>query len=202
MDINEYIADGLAEQGYAIINNYVTDTFCQALREEQETLFEEGAFRSAGIGRGNDFKLAPEIRGDKVLWLQEANLTELQKEYWNQLSVLREYLNEALFISANGFEAHYAVYPPDSFYTSHLDQHAKTRHRIISCILYLNPDWKSADEGMLRIYHPDGSFASDVAPIQGTLVCFRSADIPHEVLPTKSNRYSITAWMRNDSFML
>lgn len=202
MEVNEHIADCLAEQGYAVINNYFSDLFCKALREEQEILFEEGAFRAAGIGRGQDFKLAPEIRGDKVLWLHEANLTELQKKYWEQITVLREYLNEALFISVNGFEAHYAVYPPASFYKSHLDQHAKTRHRIISCILYLNPDWQPKDEGMLRIYNPDGSFALDVAPVIGTFVCFRSADIPHEVLPTNSDRYSITGWMRNDSFML
>jgi SM-20-related protein len=37
----------------------------------------------------------------------------------------------------------------------------------------------------------------DVLPVGGRLVVFLSGEIPHEVLPTKKERISITGWLRN-----
>jgi SM-20-related protein len=50
------------------------------------------------------------------------------------------------------------------------------------------------------MYFPqeDGSERfEDVLPIGGRLVVFLSGEIPHEVLPTKKERISITGWLRN-----
>lgn len=192
----ELIADALAGQGWYAGEGLFPADFCRLLRDEQEELIEASKFRQAGIGTGSDFQVRPEIRSDRVLWLDPSSLSPLQQQYWNTIDSLRQYLKQALFQPLHEYEAHYAVYPPGSYYKRHIDQYVKASHRIISCILYLNENWKPEDEGLLRIYHSDDSFALDVQPVLGTFVCFRSADIPHEVLPTKAHRYSITGWMR------
>jgi SM-20-related protein len=43
------------------------------------------------------------------------------------------------------------------------------------------------------MYLPDG--ALDILPQAGKLVCFRSDQIEHEVLPATRPRMSITGWM-------
>src|SRR5690606_23077857 len=103
-------------------------------------------------------------------------------------------------LGLKSFEAHLAKYPPGSFYKRHIDQFQQVSYRIISCILYLNADWREGDGGELRIFLPDGKRGEkqiDIVPKAGTLVCFKSDEIPHEVLPTHKERYSFTGWMRN-----
>jgi SM-20-related protein len=195
----EEIADALAEQGYFVSDALFPIEFCRKLRNELEKHYEEGEFRAAGIGRGADFKLRPEIRSDKVLWIDEDKLSGFQQAYWARVDELRSYLNRALFLPINSFEAHYAVYPVGSFYKTHLDMHASAKQRLLSCILYLNEDWQLEHEGYLRLYDQHYEHLRDVEPKMGNFVIFRSGDIPHEVLPTKVPRYSITGWMRNDT---
>jgi SM-20-related protein len=205
MELYQTIADELALKGYSVQPQFFDNDFCTGLRNEQNFLLEQGAFRQAGIGRGAEFKIAPEIRSDFVLWLHSGNLTALQQVFWDRMDAFRLSLNRELYLGLNSFECHYAVYPPGSFYKRHVDQHKLTRHRIISCILYLNPNWKEEDAGQLRIYEKDeqgNEYYTDVAPQLGTLVCFRSDKVEHEVLPTHSHRFSITGWMRNDAYLL
>jgi len=37
---------------------------------------------------------------------------------------------------------------------------------------------------------------ASITPSLGTIVVFLSEEFPHEVLPAKSDRYSITGWFR------
>lgn len=73
--------------------------------------------------------------------------------------------------------------------------------RVLSCILYLNPpDWDaSLDGGCLRLYSYDSEGreqSHDVVPAGGSLVCFWSADVFHEVMaPVRRPRLSLTTWM-------
>ena len=91
-----------------------------------------------------------------------------------------------------------ALYPPGSFYRKHLDQFRGVAHRKVSAILYLNPAWSVDDGGELRLYlEPAGEGEyRDIAPLGGTLVCFRSDRFHHEVLPTRRERRSLTGWFR------
>jgi SM-20-related protein len=60
-------------------------------------------------------------------------------------------------------------------------------------ICYLNNDWTDEQGGQLRMYLLDR--ALDILPQAGKLVCFRSDQIEHEVLPATRPRMSITGWM-------
>ena len=52
---------------------------------------------------------------------------------------------------------------------------------------------------LLELLTPvDGRAAVDVQPEAGTLVLFRSADLPHEVLPARRERWSVAGWFRRD----
>jgi SM-20-related protein len=85
------------------------------------------------------------------------------------------------------------IYPEGSFYKRHLDQFNRDDHRKLSVICYLNENWLENHGGQLRIY-PDNQ-AIDFFPIAGRLVCFRSDQIEHEVLPATRTRLSITGWI-------
>jgi SM-20-related protein len=51
--------------------------------------------------------------------------------------------------------------------------------------VYLNGNWSVADNSI-----------ATVIPSLGTIVVFLSEEFPHEVLPSKSDRYSIAGWFR------
>ncbi len=195
------IIDRLATQGWAVCENFIDESLVQQLVAEEREMLANGKFREAGIGKGDSFQVRPEIRGDEVRWLDQDFLTESQQRYWDKIDVLRQQLNQECYLGLKTFEFHFTHYPKGAFYKKHLDQFRQVRYRIISCVLYLNENWQEGDGGKLRIYLPDGSEEDfvDIAPKAGTLACFRSEDIHHEVLPTNVERYSLTGWLRRDA---
>lgn len=189
------LADNLAEKGWAVTDDYFDANFLQGLLKEEMLLFKSGQFKQAGIGKGTEHKVVSEIRSDYVHWLDEQNLSYLQKQFLKQMQQLKQFLNREFFLGLKEVEFHFAVYPEGSFYKKHLDRFQRDSGRTISCVLYLNQDWRENDGGQLRIYNNE--MFTDVIPVFGRLVCFKSDEIEHEVLPTKRERYSITGWMKN-----
>jgi SM-20-related protein len=104
-----------------------------------------------------------------------------------------QYINQTLFLSLKDYEVHMTIYPTGSFYKRHLDQFKKDDHRKLSIICYLNTDWKETEGGQLRMHLSKET--KDVFPLAGRLVCFRSDQIEHEVLPATRERLSLTGWM-------
>ncbi|MEX0883139.1 MAG: 2OG-Fe(II) oxygenase, partial [Cyclobacteriaceae bacterium] len=85
----------------------------------------------------------------------------------------------------------------------HLDQFQTVKYRIVTVILYLNESWNEEDGGALRMYFKgvDGlEKDEDFFPLGGRLVAFISDEVPHEVLPTQKERYSITGWFRDKGY--
>lgn len=189
------LADNLAEKGWAVTDDLFAADFLQELLKEEMLLFKDGQFKQAGIGKGVEHKVVSEIRSDYVHWLDEENLSEFQQQFWQQMQELKQFLNREFFLGLKEMEFHFAVYPEGSFYKKHLDRFQRDSGRTISCVLYLNKDWQEGDGGQLRIYNKENH--TDVNPLFGRLVCFKSDEIEHEVLPTKKERYSITGWMKN-----
>jgi SM-20-related protein len=190
------ITDRLAEQGWAIVDDFVSPEWAAELREEQQALALRGAFRHAGTGREAAYRLETAMRGDQILWLDPGNALSAQQQYLVLLENLRQAVNRDLFLGLYELETHAAIYPPGSFYRRHLDGFRQGNLRTLTAILYLNPRWHARDGGELRLYldsAPDSGFL-DVLPESGRLVTFLSERFPHEVLATRRQRSSITSW--------
>ncbi len=161
-------------------------------------MWEEGALRAARIGQGATSQLNLEVRGDQIRWLDDSALTDAQRAYTDRLVALRLAINAETFMGLFSWEGHLAVYPEGTFYQRHLDVFAHARERQISTVLYLNDAWQQRDGGALRLYLDGESTETfeDVPPRGGTLACFLSEQIYHEVLPTHAPRLSVTGWFR------
>jgi SM-20-related protein len=169
------------------------------LRTECCEANERGDFKRAGVGRGLDLQVREDIRRDEVMWLQTGAASAEQMVYLAKLELLRLALNQRFFLGLFEFEGHFAIYPEGAFYKAHLDRHAGTNDRIVTIILYLNPDWQSGDGGELKLWTtPEGKAGAFILiePRMGTLVCFMAGDFWHEVLPATKTRMSITGWFR------
>lgn len=187
----------LAEHGWARATDWLALEDVTQLRTDSEQLWADGRFRHAGVGRGADFRVRPEVRGDRVLWLDDQPSSPALANLRDSMEQLRLAINRELYLGLLHLEAHLAVYPPGTFYRPHLDHFRNTAHRVVSCILYLNaPDWTEQDGGQLRLYtggQPAGE-SVDILPSGGTLVLFLSQRFWHEVLPASRQRWSITSW--------
>lgn len=190
------IAEQLDRHAIAIMDDFLPTEVLDQLLSESKQLFVKDELEPALVGRGITEQRISEVRGDKILWLEENKLTQSQQLYFTFLDALRNHLYSYFRIRLPWQECHLAAYPIGSFYTKHLDQFRETNNRIFSVILYLNQDWKTEDGGQLRIHENDGFY--DIEPRMGRLVCFRSELVEHEVLITNRPRFSITGWLRRD----
>ena len=187
------VADGLADHGYAIVDQFLSQEEVDALLQLKEFQSEGADFKKAGIGNSKSLQVQEAIRGDYIQWLDKKNSPASVQTYLNRLDELVKFLNQALFLSLKDVEVHMTIYPAGSFYKRHLDQFKQDDHRKLSVICYLNHEWKEEHGGQLRMYLPDQSL--DVLPTAGRLVIFRSDQIEHEVLPATRSRLSITGWV-------
>jgi SM-20-related protein len=182
-------------EGVAIVPRFADEPLVAALAVEAHRRHAAGEFHAAGIGRGAKRAERPDIRGDRIAWLDEHALSPPEHALWTALDALRLALNRRAFLGLFSLEAHYAIYPPGAFYARHRDRFRDDDARVLSWALYLNERWTDADGGALRL-HIDGQSAREVLPEGGTLVCFLSDRIEHEVLPTSRTRLSIAGWFR------
>lgn len=199
-DLLDYISQAIYQNSYVVVDGFVDESYRKALLKEQTDLLNQGQFKKAAVGKGDQKQVRAEIRSDEVLWMDPTVLSPLQVIFWEKIEELKQVLNRRCFLGLKSFEGHFARYPIGSFYKRHLDQFHAVPHRIVTVILYLNDSWTEADGGQLRMYFPqeDGSErVEDVLPLGGRLVVFLSEEIPHEVLPTHKERISITGWLRN-----
>jgi SM-20-related protein len=191
------IAEALARDGWATAPGFVDREGVDVLAGECLRAWYEGRFRRAGIGRGEQRAVRPDIRGDDVLWLDASKATPAQRAVFERFERLRVEINRATFLGLHAFESHFAVYPEGASYERHLDRFEESVGRVVSCVLYLNRDWTDADGGHLRLYldDPEGAHR-DVRPEGGTLAVFLSRRFEHEVLPARRRRLSWTGWFR------
>lgn len=189
----ERVADGLAGQGFAIVPHFLDQEQVSRIAGLQSFRNHADSFRKAGIGKSRQKQVNEAIRGDYIQWIDKNTAPPELLVYLDRIQELIRYLNRSLFLSLKDFEIHMTVYPPGTFYKRHIDQFRRDDHRILSVICYLNKDWEESDGGQLRLHLDDGY--QDVFPFAGTLACFRSEQLEHEVLPATRERLSLTGWL-------
>jgi len=192
----DHIVDELEHQGWSVAAAWLSPSLVTELAREIRRARAAGAFRRAGVDR--DGRIEAAVRGDEILWLDEASASPALRAVLARLEGLREAVNRELQLGAVELELHFAVYPAGAAYTIHVDRFRDDDTRVLSLVLYLNEAWDEADGGALRLHLGAVPIESsvDVVPSGGTLVVFLADRFPHEVLPARRERLSLAGWFR------
>lgn len=187
------LVDALPLHGWATLAIDAAHPLLAAARVEALDHADNGRLAAAATGRADGRQFAG-LRGDATLWLDDPACGTAARDLLRALDELRVALNRRLLLGLDAVEAHFAHYPPGAGYARHRDRFRSDDARVLSLVLYLNPGWPDAAGGALRLHLPAGP--QDIAPRQGTLALFLSADIEHEVLPADRPRLSVAAGFR------
>lgn len=190
------ILDLLCAHDYVIIENFLAIEAYQALIDLSKRLYEQDLFIKAGIGQDLQKQVNHRIRKDEIYWLDAHSPFPEIHVFLNQMQSLMHLFNEQLFLSLIGFESHFAIYEPGSFYKRHSDQFQSASDRQLSCVYYMNENWQQADGGELLLYDDAGAQKARICPKGNRLLCFKS-HLEHEVLVTNRQRISITSWLKS-----
>ena len=189
------IQDALYQYGFYVIDDFLNINDCNLLIDTIKNIKNDGHFKKARIGDKLNKNFNLKIRNDEIFWLDDYKDNEAISAYFYKIKELAEILNQSLFLSINDYEAHFAVYEADGFYKKHVDQFATNSDRRISCVYYLNDDWREEDGGELAIYNKSDELLTKILPFKNRFVCFTS-DLPHEVSTTSRRRFSIATWLK------
>jgi SM-20-related protein len=187
------LAARLRDGDWAVLALAVDDLRLLAAAAEARELAAAGQLLPAATGRAGDRRFAG-LRGDSTLWLDDPACGPAARELLAALDGLRGELNRRLLLGLDSVEAHFAHYPPGAGYARHRDRFRSDDARVLSLVVYLNPDWPDDAGGELRLHLPEG--AHDIAPRLGTIAIFLSASVEHEVLAADRPRFSVAAWFR------
>ncbi len=189
------IADELHRHGWCHRPQLIAPALAAQLRADIDARSEQ--FAPAAIGRADERQQQLQQRRDVTLWLDGSSAA--QRDFLALAESIRGELNRQLFLGLFDYEAHYAHYGPGAFYRRHVDafreQHSMLPRRILSSVFYLNDNWQPHDGGELVLWRDNEELAR-IPPQAGAAIFFLSADIPHEVLPSRRDRYSIAGWFR------
>lgn len=188
----DQILDDLDQHGFSIVDDAYSSEYQHAV--SQECLSHLNEFRNAAIQNG----VASNIRSDHILWLQpEFQISHLHIQTLQQFSQI---LNRAFYLGIKDVEAHFACYHAGEFYTLHRDNPQDKNGRMISSVYYLHGQWQTDWGGELRLQDKHGQWHI-IQPKPNRMALFQS-DLLHEVLISKQQRLSITAWLRSDTSLL
>jgi SM-20-related protein len=193
----ESIAVDLYAKGYSIQHKALPSEIADILYHHL-TNMPAHKFSDATIGRQQTQQFNESVRRDEIVWINGESPAGMKWLQWTQ--ELQNYLNRRLFLGLFSFESHFAHYAKGNYYKRHIDAFKGEANRILSLVLYLNPDWKNEDGGELVIYQKsEDKTGICVNPEYATLTIFLSEEFEHEVKPTETDRYSVAGWFRINS---
>lgn len=193
------IASALRQSDWCVTGRVLPDDLYAGLLAQAREL-DASRMKAAGIGRETDHVLDGRVRRDRIRWIRGESSLELSWLAWAES--LRLALNRRLLLGLFSFESHFARYGPGDFYRQHVDAFRNQpltagSQRVVSFVLYLNPDWGRDDGGELLLHEETGrDVVWQVVPRGGTAVVFLSDRVPHEVLAARRERISIAGWFR------
>ncbi|MDR2062198.1 MAG: 2OG-Fe(II) oxygenase [Acinetobacter sp.] len=185
----EQILDDLNEFGFALIDDVYSNEYVHSLVHECTSHLAE--FRAAGVQNG----VVSHIRSDHILWID--GQLPIAQQHLKALEVLSQTLNQAFYLGIKEVEAHFACYNAGEFYALHRDNPQQKNDRMISTVFYVHESWQEDWGGQLRLQDKNGQWHI-IQPSPNRLAIFQS-DLLHEVLRSKQQRLSITAWLRSGS---
>ncbi len=190
---------GIIANGYGACDDFLSSEEVTMLNARFTERFDDGNFKEAGIGKQSEVHQAKEIRGDKILWLENGTTNIAERILLDKNQAFINYLNQTCYLGIVDAEIHFAKYDIGKFYRRHRDTFQAQKGRILSVIYYLNNHWQTENGGNLLIYTQENNIEKtiSIAPLAGRLVCFQSEKLDHEVSETFRERLSITGWLLN-----
>ena len=169
----------LAENGYAIIPNFLPPDLVSDLNKDVSSLRSNQKFNIARIGQDSTNKLNTDIRVAETCFIGRQKLQDCpdaaRDRLYDALDSVRADLSAnpildekdaitgtlikgASALDSNLSELLYAFYPQGGFYRRHRDAIPGSASvlRCYSLLLYLNEDWKEEDAGQLRMHFDSG----------------------------------------------
>ncbi len=195
----EEVISELVENQYCIADNFFTTEEVLLFRNSLKEKYRENEFKKAAIGNKTNELVAKSVRGDFILWIDEANAGLAEVLFFQKINALVDYLNKTCFLGILTKEFHYALYPEGTFYKRHLDTFQNDGRRKLSLVCYLNEEgWNPENGGELVIYQQENGqeTTKSIYPKAGRVVIFESQVLEHEVRPVKKSRLSITGWLK------
>jgi len=189
---------GLLDKGFGSVDNWFSDSEIRSLRQSLVTHYDQKHFHEARIGKNENFQKHKLIRTDQVHWLDKDIANAAETRFFDKMDGFVSYLNETCFTGLQNYEFHYAIYPSGSFYKKHVDRFKNDNSRLFSFVAYLTEKWEDGDGGELVLYLKGESVL--VIPSPGKVVFFPS-ELEHEVLLSKSERMSLTGWLKVSSIL-
>jgi SM-20-related protein len=189
----------LGERGWFLRDGFLGSPTAHTVHAAVLALAEAGRLRPAGLGRGAGHRIDETYRSDAIAWVTADDVPPGLVSLWEAFAALRDALNREAYLALGRMEVQVARYPGGgAAYGRHRDAFAEPAgghpNRRVTAIYYPNPVWAPDDGGALRIHAAGGPV--DVAPRLDRLLVFLSERVEHEVLPTRSERWAVTAWLR------
>jgi len=217
------LAHTLGSNLHAIVDSFLPVALATAVGASVRKLARDGLLEPGEIEGG----LKPKVRGDSMRWMKVTGLPPKEPTTEDALGLFAHRLDVAMaglcsdMPSLQGVEllrdrAMVACYPGGGTgYARHIDgmKGGQNGSRVLTAILYLNPEWAPGHGGELLLHIGDGSGVGgsvaagsgvaqrentgpiEVAPLHNRLLIFYSdARCPHEVLPATLDRYAISFW--------
>ncbi len=193
----ENIANDILQKGYSINPGALPHDLADKLWAHVTAMKPE-EFKRAGVGRNEDHAINDFIRTDEVCWITSES--EAGSAWLEWIESFQSYINRRLLLGLFSYESHFAHYEPGDYYKKHLDAFKGESNRVLTTVVYLNPEWLPEDGGELVIYLDDQNQNHlKVMPTFGTMIVFLSEEYVHEVLPANRERFSIAGWFRINS---
>jgi len=200
------IAEDIHTKGYSINPGALPLSLGDCLLQRINTMGDD-QFVHARVGREQLLMKNQFVRKNEICWI--TGESDAGRDWLQWTSELQLFLNRRLLLGLFSFESHFSHYAVGDFYKRHVDALRSTKlkdsnisktNRVLSVVVYLNPDWVPENEGELILYKDElDQEGIKVIPGFGTVVVFLSEDFPHEVLVTNRDRYSIAGWFRVNS---
>ena len=220
----------LEQDGYLVLDNFLSKQQVREARLSIEQLDSDGKFHASPNERDHDVEVAL-VRTDRIYMCRDTTggLHEIRQQlasfarnvvdsdftgFDSNYRSKNIQVPPQMQVSIYGSNARDASH---DFYTLHLDSAGADsflqlgllgwlrsrylRKRYLTCICYLNEDWKDADGGCLRLHSgadagtSDNQDYIDIPPVAGRLVVLSSLYQWHAVLPTSATRYACSLWL-------
>jgi SM-20-related protein len=193
----ERVKHDLERQAWSLIPSLLPKQQLDAALSIVERKCKKDQFYQAKVGKDLNKSLRKHIRNSDISWVENSELGHDLSSVHHFYVYLMQEFNQYFYLSLKRWESQLAYYPQGGFYKKHLDQLRENKHRQLTCIFFLQDCLQG---GELVLYQRENKAQIDaIVPSRaGSCVLFFSGEIYHQVLPTFSERISLTTWFRDD----